>query len=221
MQISKLLSYLPGIAWPLSYVLNIWTMIKHDTATGANPWSYLAYYLANLAAFLYIKDYKDWRSIASFLFTGLLEFLAVFFALHYNISIPIGEKLLVYFVSIASMVIVLYLFFNYRKQLSAYASIVGYIPAIIFPLGTWFMYLSIKKSYDPLGVSTLAWIFQFLGNIGAYFFGGEKKGYSKFKVIAGFLLTALINVLILYELIIKQSVLPHQSEKEEISQFVF
>ena len=221
MQLSRLLSYLPGIAWPMSYVLNISTMIKHDTAAGANPWSYLSYYLANLAAFLFLKDFKDWRTIASFLFTGLLEFLAVFFALRYNTSIPTGEKALVYFVSIASMVSVLYLFFNYRKQLSAYASIVGYIPAIVFPLGTWFMYLTIKKSYDPLGVSTLAWVFQFLGNIGAYFLGGEKKGYTNFKVIAGFLLTALINILILYELIIKQVAIPHQSEKEEISRLVF
>ena len=70
-------------------------MIKHDTATGANPWSYLSYYLANLAAFLYLKDYKDWRSIASFLFTGLLEFLAVFFAVLANLIENLEQKLTV------------------------------------------------------------------------------------------------------------------------------
>ena len=189
MNFRKLLTYFPGFAFPVSYILSIMIMILHDTASGANPWSYFMYYLANLAAFLFIGKYNDIRTIVAFLLTGFLEFLAVFFALHFNESISNTEKIIVYCVSFISLFVVFYMIRFHKKFIKSISSIAGYLPAIIFPLGTWFMYSSIKDTPNPQGVSLIAWILQFLGNFGGYFFRPIGKEKSPWDCLSGSLIS--------------------------------
>ncbi len=69
-------------------------------------------------------------------------------------------------------------------------SIAGWIPAIILPAAAGMQLYKILRHKKAQGVSSLAWTFFAIANLGAYFFA-EK--YFMIQSILAFLLTAMLN----------------------------
>ncbi|MBT7902701.1 hypothetical protein HN587_02485 [Candidatus Woesearchaeota archaeon] len=70
------------------------------------------------------------------------------------------------------------------------ATIAGWLPAIILPVAAGIQLYKIIKYKKADGVSSLAWTFFAIANLGAYVFA-EK--YFLIQSILAFLLTAIIN----------------------------
>ena len=83
-----------------------------------------------------------------------------------------------------------------RKQPKSsvmFATIAGWVPAIILPTASLLQLVTLLKRKDASGVSALSWLLFALANVGAYFFA-EK--YWALQSILAFLLTAALNVAI-------------------------
>ena len=197
MKFQQLLTWAPFIFFPLSYLLQIIKVIEKKSEKGQDVWSYFLFFLANLGAFLFIEKFGDVRAIGGFLLTALLQIISVIVILQYSKKSQ-NIKNIIYGTTATATLLTLYLFFFKRKFLHSISSLAGFIPAFVFPYGTWLAYKEVKDLKNREGVSLLGWIFQFLGNIGGYFLTGKLKDL---KSISGFILPALLDIFIILTLI--------------------
>ncbi|SHO57082.1 hypothetical protein [Vibrio quintilis] len=71
--------------------------------------------------------------------------------------------------------------------------IIGYIPAIIFPVATLSQLFHLLKTKSSAGVSLITWVAFATGNVSLYIY---TEKYNELQTIAGLLLTAILQVAI-------------------------
>ncbi|CAM3915672.1 hypothetical protein VA7868_03327 [Vibrio aerogenes CECT 7868] len=71
--------------------------------------------------------------------------------------------------------------------------IIGYIPAIIFPVATLSQLFHLLKTKSADGVSLITWIAFATGNVSLYIY---TEKYNELQTIAGLLLTAILQIAI-------------------------
>ena len=69
--------------------------------------------------------------------------------------------------------------------------IAGFIPALVFPLGTLMQLIQLYRSGTARGFSLTAWIAFACGNLCLYIYTGK---YTEFQAISGLLLTFIFQL---------------------------
>ena len=73
--------------------------------------------------------------------------------------------------------------------------IAGYIPALVFPIGTLLQLIQLQRAKSAQGFSLTAWIAFACGNLCLYIYTGK---YSEFQAISGLLLTFMFQLGIIF-----------------------
>ena len=191
----EILKWIPAISFPTSYIFQMIKIVNTKKSAGINNLTFFLYFLGNIASLLFINRLSDIRTLLAFALTGTLQMTVVLLSLYYR-----NSPLIWYYGLVSGFLAIftLYMLYNYKPIINRIAPILGWIPAIIFPVGTLLQLLTVIQTKDIKNVSIEMWISQFIGNIGAYFL--TEKLYN-IKSILAFLVTAFINLLILYNLI--------------------
>jgi lipid-A-disaccharide synthase-like uncharacterized protein len=82
-----------------------------------------------------------------------------------------------------------------KAELMTLIELVGYIPAIIFPVATLMQLAHLLKTKTSEGVPALTWLAFALGNISLYIYA-EK--YTELQSIIGQLATAALQIYVVY-----------------------
>ncbi|MGB4100751.1 MAG: hypothetical protein WBK91_02425 [Alphaproteobacteria bacterium] len=80
--------------------------------------------------------------------------------------------------------------------------ILGYIPAIIFPLATLLQLLKILRDKDVGGVSAVSWFLFGVANLALYGYVGK---YDELQAVSSMLVTGALNLVIALMVIITRA----------------
>ena len=93
-----------------------------------------------------------------------------------------------------------------------------WMPALVLPSAALIQLIQLWKTHNPGGVSVLSWLMFGVANIGAYFLFAETGGgYLDIRAILAFLLTSILNFLVVWT-VLKYRIKPdekNESEKDE------
>lgn len=211
----ELLKWSPGIIYPLSHIIQIVDMYKanlhnnhkkHPINIDLDMTTFLLFYIGNIGAYLFNKDYFSIPVWLAYIIPSILEIYILTYA---KILDNETTKAIIYSI-VLSVILVLLIIFAYiifnDKQLSRKINKIGeyagFFPALLFPLGILLQFIMIIKKQSFHLVSKNGWILMMIGNIGSYIL---TKQYSSWKSITAYILSAIFSLCIVIYISVKQN----------------
>ena len=192
-------SWVPTIVFPLSHILQIIKIHKSTHVQDVSPFTFLFFFIGNMGGYLFTDRYFSIKVVMSYIITSILEIYII--SLIYNKTDKKTEEH--YYTTILSAVLLVVLIFaflsteinNIKKFKNNIAKSAGFLPALLFPIGTLLQLIKIIKNNSTRGVSMFLWVLMLFGNIGLYILS---KKYLSWKSIVGFLGTGILNIMIIF-----------------------
>ena len=81
MSFAQLAGILPAIVFPAATLVQLVRLVRARSAEGVSVATWLLFGFANLAIYIYAERYTEWQAILGMLFTAIIDFIIVAFAL--------------------------------------------------------------------------------------------------------------------------------------------
>ena len=190
--LNTIISWFPGIIFPLSLLFTIYKIIHDKSVDGINPFTYFIFFIAGCIGFLFSKNILKLNNIFGFLVPTILNIIIIFiYYFHKN-------KTFMYYSLLFASVIYSLVYYLYKYNLNLikkYNHVLGMVVNLLLPFATFLQLLKIYKNKSSKGISIITWSLQILGNIGLYFL--EAHYDDPFTFIGSFG-TSIICALIIY-----------------------
>ena len=192
MNIKNIISWFPGIIFPLSLLVTIYKIYVDNSTKAINPFTYLVFFIAGCFGFLFSNNILKLNNIFGFLVPTFLNVIILYLYFLQN-----DVKYLYY---VLSLCLFSYLFmfyvYNYKfKLLKKYSKILGIIVNLLLPFATFLQLYKIYINKSSKGVSLITWALQIFGNLGLYFLQGQ---YNDPITLVGSFGTSIICAFIIY-----------------------
>lgn len=195
--IKKYFSWIAMWCFPISHFMQIEKVISSKHTDDISYITFLSLIIGNMASFIYTNKMTNIRSWFNFILPSILEIIVIL-AVYYKHDKHREKKIMIIGFIITSVLIgFLILNLDNLKKIRN-RDIYGIVPAILFPIGTFFTLYKLEKSYKKGGSNSIfSWVLFTIGMIGVFILDGK---YKDIISISAFLIPAVLSSLIIFKL---------------------
>jgi uncharacterized protein with PQ loop repeat len=194
--IYEILTWLPGIIFILSYILQIYKIHKTDNPGEIDKFTFILFFLGNIGAYLFTDKYFSLKTLSAYVIPNIFMIIVIGYSEYKKKEI----KKSITYSSILTIIFICFVLFilNFKNNpqiktnINSINNYAGYI-SLLFPIAGLLQLIKIIKDKHANGVSPKLWAGLGLGNIGCYILTGK---YNSFQSIGSFLLSASLYFII-------------------------
>lgn len=187
-----ILSWFPGIIFPISIILNIIKVFKSRNVSGFNPITYIIFVIADLLGFILEKIPFKLNNIFGFLVPFILNviLLSIYFW-----KTNINKLIIFLLITGIIFITVFYQLEDNKKEIKKYKKEIDYGLNLLLPIAAFLQLFKILYKKSAKGISRESWLLSLIGSIGLFFLEGRFNDPLAYLGTFG---SAFIKFLIIY-----------------------